>query len=297
MENNEYKKGLLAMLGCMLIWGVLPVYWQVLIPISSWVIILYRILLVCVCGIVVATIKYGWTRIWEPLKDRDIRIKYFTAGAIITVNWSTFIYTVNSGQVVQSSIGYYIEPLFICLVGNIVFKEKFTKYNVTAICLAFTSVIIILFHFGELPKLALILAITFSIYTAIKKTVKQPPLISLVYETLIFAPPALIAIIYLEMNGKGALAVATPLKYGLLLCCGILTLIPLGLFAYAAQRIPVFHIGLMQYISPTISLILGLTVLGESVDFVQIICFCIIWIGLVFFLIGEYKAYKKGLDG
>ncbi len=292
MKNEEYKKGLLAMLVSMLMWGVLPAYWQALRPINSWVIILYRIFLVALYAFIAAWAKYGLQRIIEPLRDRKTRLRYFAAGAIITVNWSTYIYTVNIGQVVQSALGYYIEPLMICLVGIIVFKESITKYKLTALVLALIAVIIIIIHFGDVPKLALLIALSFTIYTAIKSSVEQPPLISILYETIWFAPFALVAVIYLEAKGMGALSVASTGQYIALYACGIVTLIPLGFFAAGALRLPVFLIGLMQYISPTIALIVGISFLGESVDIVQIICFCIIWIGLAFFSVGEYKMLK-----
>lgn len=296
MKREEYKKGLLAMLGSMLIWGVLPAYWQALRPINSWVIILYRIVLVALYAFIAAFAKYGLKRIIDPLRDRKTRRKYIMAGAIITVNWSTYIYTVNIGQVVQSALGYYIEPLMICLVGIIFFKEQVTKYKATALILAFISVVIIIIHFGDVPKLALLIALTFTIYTAIKTSVEQPPVISILYETIWFAPFALVAVIYLEAKGMGALSVASTGQYIALYACGLVTLIPLGLFASGARRLPVFLIGLMQYISPTIALVVGLAFLGESVDMVQIICFCIIWVGLTFFSIGEYKEIKNMQD-
>lgn len=292
-SKTEYKKGLFAVLFTLVLWGFLPIYWQMLIPISSWVIILYRILTVFLYSIVAARFRYSFREIFEPLKNKKTLLTFLLSGIVITANWSIFIYAVNSNQVVQSSTGYYIEPLVICLIGNIIFKEKFTKYNISAILIASLAVVIILVHFGELPHIALLLAFTFALYTAIKKSVSQPPLLSMVYETIFLAPIALVAIIYLEKNNMGALAVATPGKYALLLLCGLLTLIPLGLYSFGAQRMPMFHLGMSEYIAPTIQLILGVTVLGESIDSVQILSFALIWFGLVIFTFGEYKAYKK----
>lgn len=291
--KSDYKKGMLAVIVSMLIWGVLPVYWQALRPISSWVIILYRILLVFVYSLIFARTRYTFREIFAPLKDRRTRLTYFTAGAVVTVNWSIYIYAVNSNQIVQSSIGYYIEPLMICLVGIVFFKEKLTKFNLPAMLMALAAVILLLVHFGELPSIALLLAITFSAYTAIKKTARQPALVSLVFETMLFALPALGVIIYLEATGRGAISAAvSPGQYALLFACGLVTMTPLAMFAYGAQRCPMFHIGLSEYISPSISLVLSLVFLGESVDIVQIIGFATIWIGLVFFTYGEYKQLK-----
>lgn len=291
-SRSEYKKGLIAVISTLVLWGVLPVYWQMLIPISSWVIIVYRILTVFLYSIIVARFKYTFKEIFEPLKDRKTLTTFFLSGFVITANWSIFIYAVNSNQVVQTATGYYIEPLMICLVGNIIFREKFTKYSITSIAIASLAVVIMLVHFRQVPTIALLLAFTFSLYTAIKKSVSQPPILSMVYETIFLAPFALVVIIYMEKNGIGALAVADAGKYMLMLLCGVLTLIPLTLFAYAAQRVPMFHLGMAEYISPSLNLILGVTILGESVDGTQMICFLLIWTSLVIFTIGEYKAFK-----
>ncbi|MBQ0004443.1 MAG: EamA family transporter RarD [Clostridiales bacterium] len=293
ITRDEYKKGLVALISTLLMWGFLPIYWQMLVPISSWVIIIYRILTVFLYSLVVARTKYTFGEIFGPLKDRKTLVTFFFSGLVITANWSIFIYAVNANHVVQTATGYYIEPLVICLIGNIVFKEKFTKYNLTAIIIAAVAVVILLIHFGEMPTIALLLAFTFGLYSAIKKSVSQPPILSMVYETMFLAPLALVAILYLEGTGQGALAVGDMGKYCLMLLCGLLTLIPLTLFAYAAQRVPMFHLGMGEFVAPTITLILGITVLGESIDMTETICFLIIWFGLAIFTVGEYKTYKK----
>lgn len=292
-NKREYILGLFSILGAMIIWGVLPIYWQALIPIDSKVIILYRIVTVFIYGVIACRFQYSFARIFEPLKDKSIRIKYFSAGVIVTINWSLYIYAVNSNQIVQSSLGYFIQPLIICIIGYLIFKEKLNKYNLTAITFAMISVLILLVHFKQLPSLALLLATSFAVYTAIKKTVQQPPLISLVYESIILVPPALIAIIYLECTGKGALAVASPGKFALMLLCGLVTLIPLGMFAYSATRCPMFQLGLIEYLSPTISLAIGILFLGESLDKVQVYAFILIWVGIIIFSYGEYNSYRK----
>jgi chloramphenicol-sensitive protein RarD len=292
-EKSEERKGFWLATFCSLLWGFLPIYWKSLIPIDSRVIIIYRILLVFVTALILAKTRYSWSEIFGPLKDRKLAFKFFMAGLIITVNWSTYIWAVNSGHIVQSSIGYYIEPLMVCLFGRIIFKDKITKYSGTAIALAAVAVVIILVHFRQVPGIALMLAITFSIYSAIKSTVDQPPLISLTYETIFFAPIALAVIIFIEIHDKGAIGVGHPYQYGLLMLVGLMTVIPLALFAGAAQRASMFVLGLTEYISPTIQLLLGVLLYGESVDRVQFLAFAIIWVGLAFFSYGELVAGRK----
>ena len=289
--EREHRNGLAAAVGCMMLWGVLPGYWKSLVPISSGTIILYRIVLVFVCSLLLAMRSVGIKEILAPLKnDRRMALRCVAAGVIVTANWSTYIWAVNADHVIDSSIGYYIEPLMVCLFGILFFREKMTGFKAAALLLAACSVIILLVHFHRLPWIPLGLAITFSVYSAIKKTVTLPPLVSLVYETAALMLPALIWIINLECSGKGALAEGQPYQFGLLLLCGLLTAVPLGLFAAAAQKVTMFELGLTEYVSPTISMILGVFLFREPFDQVQLIAVVLIWIGLVFFSYGEYRS-------
>lgn len=292
-QQREYRKGVLQVLLCMVIWGFLPIYWKSLIPISSWVIIVYRVLMVFVTALVMALRNHTWAEIWAPLKeDRKTVRTLAIAGLIITVNWSTYIWAVNAGYILQTSVGYYIEPLAVCLLGIILFHEKATKFKVIAMVFAAVAVAIIIIHFGQIPGIALGLAVTFSVYAAIKRSVTIDPIFSMIYETIWLAPIALVLATYLEFTGKGALAAGAPYQYVLLLLCGICTAGPLILFAAGAQRTSMFILGLVEYVSPTLQLILSIYLFHESADRVQMIAFCIIWVGLVFFTYGELKDSK-----
>ena len=223
------------------------------------------------------------------LKCKAVYWLILAAGLLLTANWSTYIWAMTTGHMIQASIGYYIEPIVICLFGVVIFKEKFTKYNLTAMGFALISIIVMLIHYGQVPGVALGLAFTWACYSAIKKATDRPPLIELVYETMFYAVPALMAIIYIETNGIGALSLGVPGKYALMYLSGLITLIPIALFGSAAKKVTLFVIGLAQYISPTITLLLGIFAYKEPIDRVQVISFAIIWIGLVFFSYGEYK--------
>lgn len=292
-QYSEYKIGVMCVVACQVIWGVLPIYWQALMPIDSWIIILYRIFTMAVYSLIVARTKYSFAEIFGPLKDRKIRAKYFTAGLILTANWSIYIWAINSGRVIQTSIGYYIEPLVICLFGILIFKEKLTKYNLTAMILALIAVVLILIHYGQIPAVALGLALTWATYSAVKKTADQPPLLSLVYETILYGVLAGIALIYIEMKGIGGLSYHVPGTYAFMWLAGLFSLIPIVLFAVSAKKVTLLVIGLAQYISPTITLLCGIFLFKENIDMTQILAFGIIWLGLVFFTIGEFKTRDK----
>ena len=297
-RDRTYITGVISMLSCDVLWGVLPIYWQALRPIDSWVIIFYRIFLVgFVSGI--ATLKiYGIDKVKEQLKPRGSGImgsalKFPLAGLLITANWSIYIWAVNADHVIQTCVGYYIEPLMVCVIGIIVFKEHLTGYKLTALLFTLAGLVVLLVHFRQIPGIALGLALTFAVYAALKKHFDLPAIMSVFLETLFLMPPALAVVIWLECTGQGALGVATPGKYLLLLCCGILTAAPLSFFADAATKIPLIMVGLLEYLSPSISLVIGIFFMKEPFDAVQFAAFAIVWIGLAFFTYGEIKYSRE----
>ena len=280
-EQSQYRKGVFQVVFCMVIWGVLPIYWKALIPISSSVIMLYRVLMSFLTALLLAHRNYTWQEICAPLKeDRKIIRTLAVAGVIITINWSTYIWAVNAGFIIQTSLGYYIEPLVVCLLGIILFHERVTKYKVVAMIFALVAVLVLLFHFHQIPVIALGLALTFSVYAAIKRSVTVDPVLSMIYETMFLDQ---------EISGNGAVAAGAPYQVGLLLLCGFCTAVPLMLFSAGAQKTSMFILGLVEYISPTMQMILGILLYHEHADSVQFMAFGIIWIGLVFFTIGEFK--------
>jgi len=294
---SDYKVGLLCVIGCQLFWGVCPIYWQALMPIPSWIIILYRIVTMFVYSYIAARLRFSREEVWGPLRDRAVRRKYFTAGLILTANWSTYIWAMTSGRVIQASIGYYIEPIVICAVGILVFREKLTKYNLTAMLFAAAAIVIILVHYRQVPGVALGLACTWAAYSAIKKTSDMPVLLTMVYETMVYAVICFFAIIYIETRGIGALSMGVPGKYALMFLSGLITLIPVGLFSVSAKKVSLLVIGLCQYISPTMSLLLGIFVFKEPFDRVQAVALLIIWAGLAVFTYGEFVSAKKAAGG
>ena len=285
--KSSYHKGLVYALTCSVLWGILPIYWQALRPIESSVIIFYRIFLVGVVCLVLSLRLYGREEMKRHLRPKGARLKFFVAGLLITANWSIYIWAVNADHVIQTCVGYYIEPLMVCVFGILFFREKLTKYKLTALLMALAGVVVLLIHFMEVPFIALSLAITFATYAALKKSYSLPSILSLFYETMYLMLPALGVIIYLEITGQGALSAGQPYQYVLLMLCGPLTALALAFFAEAANKVPLVTLGLIEYISPSLTLLLGIFLFREPFDSVQFIAFVIVWIGLIFFTVGE----------
>lgn len=288
-DKKNYIRGMQAAVFCSVLWGVLPLYWQALRPIGSGVIIFYRIFLVGLVCFAASAKIYGISEVLKPWRNKRLVLRNIAAGLLVTFNWSLYIWAVNADFVIQTCIGYYIEPLMVCIFGIIFFKEKLETHKLIAVILAGAGLTVILVHFMQIPFIALGLALSFATYAAIKKTNELPPLISLFYETVFLMPVALAVIIYLEATGRGALDAGEPYQYILLLFCGVLTAIPLGLFGISAQRVPLTTLGITQYLSPSIALVIGIFIMDEPFDMVQLISFIIIWIGLVLFTMGEIK--------
>ncbi len=291
-NQKEYRQGVACAILCAVLWGFLPIYWKSLVPINPVVILFYRIVLAFGFAFILALYIYKWDGIIKPLKQKGVIRTFSLAGMLISFNWGTYIWAVSNNYVIQTSIGYYIEPLFVCIFGILFFKEKMNKYKVTAFLLACAGVSVILIYYHEVPVIALTLAASFATYAAIKKRYRLDAVLALLYETMLLVPFAVAAILYFELTGKGASA-GEPLQWGLLALAGILTGTPLMLFAMAANRISLITLGVTEYISPSITLLLGIYVFREPFDKIQLITFAFIWVGIIIFTIGEIKENRE----
>ena len=292
-EKNQYRLGMMAILFCGFLWGLLPIYWDALKPISSFTIIIYRIVLMSIMCYIICCFTIGPVKVFKQMfaSKKQLAI-YLIAGVLITINWSTYIWAVNAGNVIQTCMGYFIEPLMVCVSGKIFFNEKMNKFKRIAIGFALFGLAIMIIGYREMPVIALGLALSFASYAAIKKTYKLPVMQALFYETAILVPIALIVIFHAEFAGTGLAGNIETKKIILLSLCGILTAAPMGLFSYATSKLPLVTLGLTEYLSPSISLLLGIYYFKEDFDVIQFSAFVSIWIGLAFFSYGEYKDYR-----
>lgn len=292
-SQKEYRVGLLCAIACSVMWGSLPVYWKMLGEIDSLLIVFYRIVMSCVSVLIADLFLYKKEDIWKPLKEKGAKLTYGLAGVLISANWGTYIWAVNSGRILQTSIGYFIEPLLVCIFGVLFFREKLNSCKIVAFLFAIAGLGYMLIRYRELPLIGLFLALSFGVYAIIKKKVEADAMLSLLYETIFVVPVALIAIVYMESRGLGIVAHFQPLTLVLLLLSGIATGIPLILFAVAAKKVDMITLGVTEYLSPSISLVLGVAVYGEPFDSVRFTAFALIWVGLVVFTVGMYRDAHK----
>ena len=288
------KQGVVFALICAVLWGVLPIYWKSLESIDPILILFYRIVMAFIYALVLGLCIYKPQGLLKPLKQKGVMKTGFFAGILISMNWGIYIWAVNNGFLIQTSIGYYIEPLIVGIFGVAFFKEKLNRYKLTAFLFACAGVAVILIHYKQIPGIALALAFSFATYAAVKKSFQLDAVLALLYETMLLVPIALGMILYYELTGKGAFTTAEPYQWALLALAGILTGTPLIFFAMAANRVSLITLGVTEYISPTLTLLIGIFIFQEHFERVQMITFGLIWIGLAVFTVGEIKMSRKG---
>lgn len=280
--------GALAVTATYVCWGLLTVFWNLLNEVNSMYILTQRIVwsmvfmgfFMAVCG--------KWKDILPVFKSPKNLGICFLCGILVTINWGVYIYAVNSGHVLDASLGYFIEPVLVALLGMIAFREKLSKMEKITFVFAVVGLLYMLVMTGTVPILALLIAGSFAAYGAVKKTLDIPPYASLFMETLCMTPFALLFIFWAEQNGKGSGGVLAGAQLLLLPACGIVTSIPLLLFNVGVREIPYYLSGILMYINPTLQFLMGLFYFHEEMNQNCLIAFAIIWIGILF------TVYEKG---
>lgn len=286
------KKGILYAVGAYLMWGLFPLYWKQLETIPALQLIGHRIAWSFILLIIVIFIARQWKDFRAALNAKTIRI-YLIAAVLISVNWFTYVWAVNNGFVVETSLGYYINPLFSVLLGVIVFRERLRPIQWIPIALAAAGVFYLTATYGSLPWIALTLAFTFGLYGLVKKTAPLSSLYGLTLETGLLFLVAVAYLLYSEFTGQGAFLRSGPKADLMMVGAGLVTTVPLLLFAYAAQRVPLTTLGILQYINPTMQFLLGVLLYKEPFTQNRLIGFGMVWAGLILFWIEGLYARRN----
>lgn len=286
------KKGLLYAFGAYLTWGLFPIYWKWLHAVPVLQLLGHR---VAWSFIMLAIILFA-TRKWSDLRalaaDRKVIRTYAIAALLIGINWLTYVWAVNAGYIIETSLGYFINPLLSVLMGVLFLRERLRPLQWLPVILAAIGVIYLTISYGRLPWIALTLAFSFGTYGLVKKVAPLSSLYGLTLETGILFIPALLYLVYSEFAGQGAFLHTGGLTDLLLIGAGTVTTIPLLMFASAARRIPLSMIGIMQYVAPTLQFLLGVLVYKEPFTATLAIGFGIVWAGLVIFWVEGWFASR-----
>lgn len=283
LDDSEIRKGTLYGFLAYSMWGVLPLYFHILSPASAQAILAHRItwsLVFCIL-LGIATRNFAWVR---PLLRNPRHIAVMAVAALLlTVNWGVYIYAVTTGNVVESSLGYFINPLILVLMGVLILKERLRQLQWIAVALGTIAVLIISIDYGRPPWIALALATSFATYGYIKKLIgtQNDALATMTVETAVLAPFSAIALIWIETSSSGTFTSEGPGHTLLLLSTGVITAVPLILFAAAARRVPLVTMGMLQFIAPVLQFICGVAILGEEVPLSRWIGFGFVWAALV----------------
>ena len=291
--KRENSIGLTTAIAAYTLWGFLPVYWKVLGDVPALEVLSHRIIWSLVFVTLIIGLGRQWGKIQPIIADRKQVRLIVLAAIMIALNWGLFIWAVQSNHLLDSSLGYYINPLIAVLLGVVIFKEKLNSWQKLAIASAAIGVLILVIKAGKFPWLSFALALTFGIYGAIKKAVKATSLVGLALETAVLAPLALVFIVSRQATGHGALGGSSLTVTLFLLGAGVATAIPLILFAFSAKRIPLSTLGITQYIAPTLMFLFGVFVYHEPFQFVNAVSFGFIWLALVIYSLSQTRILRR----
>jgi len=281
-EEERIRNGLISAFLAYLLWGVLPIYFRYVQDVATLEVLAHRIIWAVPFGAIILLVRKQWSEVRQALIDRRTLLLLTATATLIAFNWLVYIYAVQQEQIFQASLGYYINPLFFALAGVLLFGERLSRNKTIAILLAATGVLVLTFSSGQLPSIALALAVLFTAYGIIRKHVVVGGMPGLFIETLILLPLALLYMGLAFRDGTAVFANEGAMMTAALVAAGPLTALPLLFFALGARRLNLSTIGIMQFMAPTMQFLVGLY-FGEVFTLAHAICFGCIWIAASLF--------------
>ena len=277
------QKGTIAAASAYVLWGLLPLFWHALYTVPALEILAHRMVWSLLVVLALLAVRRDWRWLGEVWHDRRVVVTFGASALLLTLNWWVYIWAVNAGHVIETSLGYFINPLVNVLLGVLVLHEHLRGTQRIAITLALAGVLYLTISYGQVPWIALSLASTFGLYGLIRKQAPLGSLEGLTLETLLLFLPALAYLLVLEAQGRGAFGHQGVLTTLLLASAGIATATPLLLFAAGARQITLVSLGLLQYLAPTLQLLLGVLVFHEPLSGTRLAGFSLIWLALAIY--------------
>jgi len=289
------NKGILYGIGAYALWGFFPIYWKLLQGIPATQLISHRIIWSFILLVLIILFTGQWAEFRATARFNTLRI-YTFAALLIGGNWLLYVWAVNANFIVETSLGYFINPLISVLLGVIFLRERLRIGQWIPVLLAALGVTYLTFTYGRLPYIALALAFSFGTYGLVKKLSPLGSLYGLTVETGILLIPAIGYLIFAEANGDGAFLHTGLTSTLLMVGAGVVTTIPLLLFASAARSVSLWVVGLLQYIAPTLQFLIGVFIYKEEFNHNQLIGFGMVWTALVIFLVENYLANRVPVE-
>ena len=290
---TETRSGALYGASAYLLWGLFPLYWPLLAPTGSLEVLAHRVLWSLAVVAVLLAVTGRLSSVRAAGADRRRLLMLTAAAVVIAVNWGTYIYGVTSEQVVETSLGYFVNPIVTVLLGVLVLGERLRPAQWTALGLAFLAVVVLTVENGRPPWIALALAFSFGAYGLLKKTTGVGAVEGLAIETAVLLPVAGVYVAVLGATGAGTFGSEGPGHAALLALSGLVTAVPLLAFGAAASRVPLTTLGLLQYLAPTLQFALGVTLFDEPLPPVRLLGFVLVWAGLALFTADLVRHHRR----
>ncbi len=279
------NKGILSGIAAYTLWGFFPIYFKAMQAAPALQIVAHRLAWSLVFLAAVVTLRRGWAGI-RPAFNRRGLIIYLLAAALLSFNWLVYVYGVNSGYILEASLGYFINPLVNVLLGVFFLRWRLSLSNSIPIGIAAAGLLYLTLSYGRLPWIALALAFSFGLYGLTKKYSPLGSLHGLTMETAVLFVPSTAYLVVVELQGTGAFGHSSPATTVLLVLSGVITAVPLLLFSAAARAIPLTTLGMLQYIAPTLQFLVGVFIYGEAFTPERVVAFSLIWLALVILTVG-----------
>jgi len=289
---NEEKQGAIYAILAFVFWGLVPIYFKLVSSVSPTEILIHRIIwsVVFLTVLIIATKQTSALK--KIVKDKKKMKILFLTSILVSSNWLIFIWAISNDKITEASLGYYINPIVNVILGMLFFSERPTKFQKIAIFFALLAIANEIISFGSIPLVSVSLALTFGFYGMLRKKISLPSVAGLYIETLIVSPFALIYFAYLVYTSQNMFVFPPNYISWLLVCAGLITVIPLLWFNAAAIRISLVKLGFLQYIGPTLAFLLGVFVYHEPFNEKKLITFAFIWIALIFFTLDSKYSHK-----
>ena len=286
------NKSSFSVLGCYVLWGLLPIFWKLLANVDSVYVLAQRVLFSCIFCLAIILLKKNGSSVKNILKSKTERRRYFVCGILISINWGVYIITIAMGKILEASLAYYMNPLFSVVIGALIFKEKLSAVQWISVGLALVGVMISVIAYGNVPYLAIIIGLSFALYGAMKKTIKAESEVSICMETMSVLPLALAFIVYAQLSGYTTFSSLSNAEMLLLAASGAVTSIPLMLFAKGIRKTSITTSGILMYINPTLQLLVGVLIYNEVFTKMNAITFAFVWAAVILFVLDSLRKHK-----
>lgn len=292
MQEINYKKGIPTLLLCFFIWGFQPLYWYICGEWDTYFLLACRIIWAAVCCLCILWAQGKLPQLLAVFRDKNILKREIPASVFLLADWGVYLWAVQNGRVLECSLGYYIQPIVVFILGAVIFREKVSWRHIVILAVVVVGIVLSTDGFNGIPYVTILLTVCFAIYAAIKRSLRIDSVVSTSAEIVMMVPLALLFILFFRMGDTG-MASITPLRQLMLLGAGVVTAMPMVLYSVGVKYLPLMTAGFCQYLSPTLAIVCGM-IMGEYLTAEKLRSFYFIWAGVLLYCLNTvYEERKK----